>query len=379
MAYYSSLQRARDLASKQDLLATAQAIEAPKFEEDRTESGQLISILWQIVSQAISSDNDVVKDKSIEKLYLDIDYLSSRQHVLVVEAQILLPAHPGGALQELLRLREALIAEPRQYLSLLERGAAMFQMPPHRVALLVGIRNEATGKNPPNALLHQQIYSLWLNIFNEIADRLSRPRNLRHAPALQSTRLLVMSANSATAPLWIEKEAQAIRDGLYDAPDREAVLPFYCSAATPQQLMPQLDQHRPHIWHFSGHGSEDSLGFVDEYGTEAFVEADVLLKVVQLAKHLRLVVLLACDSNELAKQLTEHVDAAIGMDGELSDADAPVFSKTLYRALAQNLPLQDAFDRAVLAVQMDGGEYKIPQINVRSGIDISTITFGRSN
>ncbi|GGR30408.1 hypothetical protein GCM10008957_46510 [Deinococcus ruber] len=353
-------------------------MEAPKFGEDRTPAGQLIEILWNVLTQRIQQDETLLTRPNIEQLFLQLDHLISRQAALVAELQIYLPAMAGNAFVELSKERQALITMPQRYASLSERAQAVMQIPPPLASVLVAIRQEVERKSQPDGAFHAKVISLWELVFNDLADRLDRSAANMQKRLLGTTRLLIMTANTPNDPLWVEQETQAIRDALYAANNRESLELVYNAATTGEQILPLLDRSRPHILHLSCHGTPNSLTLVDPNGTETGTDydAELLLEDLKLAGNLRLVVFMACESMAIAARAVEHVDAAIGMSEEVADEDAPEFSRAFYAALAANLPLQAAFDRARHAVRVRGGGYHIPQLFVRQGMDARELLFG---
>lgn len=144
--------------------------------------------------------------------------------------------------------------------------------------------------------------------------------------------------------------------------NREALELLYNTATIGEQILPLLDKNKPHLLHLSCHGTTQGLTLVDpdnmEIGT--LYDAGLTLEDLRLAGHLRLVVFMECESAVLAERAVEHADDAIGMSEKVADEDAPVFSQALYAALAGNIPLQAAFDRACHAGRVRGGGYHIP-------------------
>jgi len=376
--YHFSLQRAADLAARKDLLAMAQPMTTPKFGEDRTPAGKLIEILWNTLKSHLERNESLLDRPEIEHLFLQLDYLQSRQAAVLAELQIHFPAMAGNALVELVRHREALITTPQRYASLSERAQAIMAIPHLAASVLVAIRQEAEGSRDPDPVLQTGVIGLWEIIFNDFADRLDRGVDDRHKPLLETTRLLIMTANTPEEPLWVEHETQAIRDALYAAKNREALELLYNTATTGPQIMPMLDRHKPHILHLSCHGTPHGLTLVDSEhaGVGEFYDAALTMNDLKLGGPLRLVVFMACQSAPIARAVVEHADAAIGMNDDIDDSDAPVFSRALYGALAENLSLQAAFDRACHAVQVTGGGSHIPELYVREGLSAKDMFFG---
>src|SRR5262245_42609469 len=79
-------------------------------------------------------------------------------------------------------------------------------------------------------------------------------------------------------------------------------------------LQELLLRYRPHIVHFSGHGSQDSQIILQSDNGAHPVSADALSSLFTILKdNLRCVVLNACYSAEQAQSIAVHIDCVIGM------------------------------------------------------------------
>ncbi|MCB9544832.1 MAG: tetratricopeptide repeat protein [Myxococcales bacterium] len=96
----------------------------------------------------------------------------------------------------------------------------------------------------------------------------------------------------------------------------------------------------PHVLHFAGHGEPRKLLFEDELGGEAWVDRGEVERVLK-GTGVRALLLNACHSASLgtigfAQKLVEAkaVEAAIGHEVPVGDADALAFSRVFYQRLA---------------------------------------------
>jgi hypothetical protein len=137
-----------------------------------------------------------------------------------------------------------------------------------------------------------------------------------------------------------------------------------------RQMLVEIYRQRPGILHFAGHGDERSLSFVLDQGalvSQANVAAEQLATIVGSFPDLvRLCVLNTCDSAPVAEHLTRvgAVDAAIGWPAKVADDVAIAFSRALYGALGNGLPLARA---VALATQSVAGA--APLLYTRDGVD----------
>jgi hypothetical protein len=166
---------------------------------------------------------------------------------------------------------------------------------------------------------------------------------------------------TAHATLSVEDEFRGIRDELEERVGRTEALyhnRFVLHSDyfnTPNHLLKRLDRIRPSILHLACHGESDGLHF---YG--AFVKGGALsecFKVLSRRKSgevPRLVVVNACNSHRVAKELAGYVEFVVGHDGLLPDKEAIGFSEAFYGQLAEGSAVLDAFDAACLPASREG-------------------------
>ena len=188
----------------------------------------------------------------------------------------------------------------------------------------------------------------------------------RTAAADQRIRVLMLAANPVSSGrLAIDEEARQIGERLRLADERDAYDLITCWAVRPMDLLQYLNQHRPQIVHFSGHG--DSAGQIvlsAGDGREQRVSADALGELFRVANHrIRVVLFNACWSAGAVRAIGQHVDYVIGMNAPISDEAATVFAAAFYLALGFSCPVPQAFDQAVAALAVHGlAERHIPQL-----------------
>jgi CHAT domain-containing protein len=99
-----------------------------------------------------------------------------------------------------------------------------------------------------------------------------------------------------------------------------------------------INDHRPHVVHFSGHSSESGLFFDNSSLTEGegkMLSFDVLAELLAATDHPpTLVVLNSCQSLEGAERLIEAAPVIIAMADTVGDAAAGVFATQFYSAIA---------------------------------------------
>jgi O-acetyl-ADP-ribose deacetylase (regulator of RNase III) len=147
-------------------------------------------------------------------------------------------------------------------------------------------------------------------------------------------------------------------------------------AVRPDDLLQYLNQHRPQVVHFSGHGSPtDEIILLDGGGEPKPVSKAAIQQLFKALKYnIRLIVLDACFSHPQAEAITEVIDCAVGMKKAIGDKAAIVFAGSFYRAIGFGNSVQEAFDHAKTALMLEGiAEENIPELLVRQGIDPTSI------
>lgn len=185
--------------------------------------------------------------------------------------------------------------------------------------------------------------------------------------------LLFLAANpDGVTPLALAEEVRSIRAKIRAADHRE-FLEFKTEwAVRPDDLLQYLNEHRPHMVHFSGHGSPvEQLIFHSENGRAKPVSKAALRHLFATLKdNIRLVVLNACYSRSQAEAIVEVIDFAVGMTKAIGDEAAIAFAASFYRALGFGRSVQEAFDQGRAALLLEGiAEEDTPELLVRKGVD----------
>lgn len=192
----------------------------------------------------------------------------------------------------------------------------------------------------------------------------------RGAPAeWVSGKVLFLAANPASAPhLALDEEVRAIDQKIRMSDGRDRLQLVAGWAVRADDLLQLLNQHRPAIVHFSGHGTPGgALMLVDDRG-EATLFPVQALDALSLAmqSHVKLVFLNACDSLEQAKVISRHIDFVIGMSAAVSDGAAIVFAAAFYRALGFGRGVRESCAQARTALMLAGyAEDHTPVLLVR--------------
>lgn len=202
-----------------------------------------------------------------------------------------------------------------------------------------------------------------------------RPTAKRQGPTSKrrSFTVLVASANPLdTSHLALDEEVRSLTASVRATPARDSVKLETAWAMRPYDLLVELNEHKPEVLHFSGHGLADGqLLFVDDAGNPKPVGGAAISSTLATAgESVRVVVLNACFSADLATRLTEHVDVAVGMDRPVGDEAARVFAQAFYSAVGYGTSVGRAFDQARAALMLeDFPEHAIARLSAKDGVD----------
>lgn len=183
---------------------------------------------------------------------------------------------------------------------------------------------------------------------------------------LARIKILFLAANpSDTTRLRLDEEVRAIDQALRLAQYRDAFDLEQHWAVRPADLQSLLLRHRPHIVHFSGHGSAAGEIMLEDAGGKArSVSQTALSNLFSLLKdNLRVVVLNACYSQPQAEAIAQHIDCVVGMSDAINDKTAISFAAAFYRALAHGRDAQTAFGLARNEAELEGlPDQDVPQL-----------------
>ena len=201
--------------------------------------------------------------------------------------------------------------------------------------------------------------------FRSIDDDLKKKMN--------SIKVLFLAANpKQTSALALDEEIREITQKIRLSDARDTLKIISTWAVRPDDLLQYLNENKPQVVHFSGHGS--SLGEIvltDNNGNAKPVTSSALKALFSTLKdNIEIVLLNACYSKIQGQAINESIDFVIGMDAAIGDRTAIVFAASFYRALGFNRTVQEAFDQAKTAIMLEGvPEENTPILLVREGAD----------
>ena len=201
--------------------------------------------------------------------------------------------------------------------------------------------------------------------------------NLSPAENPSKVKILFLSANpSSTSRLSLDEEIRAITEKIRASAHRDLVEVISYWAVRPDDLLQALNEHEPHVIHFSGHGSNsEEIILHDVQGLPKPVSKKALVNLFKTFKgNIQVVLLNACYSQPQAEGIIEHVPCAIGMSNSIGDRAAISFAASFYRAIGFGRTVREAFDQGIAALMLEGiDEDNIPKLLTRSDSDAASI------
>jgi CHAT domain len=185
-------------------------------------------------------------------------------------------------------------------------------------------------------------------------------------------RALFLAANpQSTIRLALDEEIRQITQKIRLSEGRDVLEVVSQWAVRPGDLLQYLNQYKPQIVHFSGHGTAGGeIVLVNSAGAAQPVSAGALKALFSTLKdNIRLVVLNACYSRPQGAAINESIDFVIGMNTSIGDQAAIVFAASLYSALGFNRTMRESFEQARISLLLEGiPEEDTPELLVRSGV-----------
>jgi WD40 repeat protein len=194
---------------------------------------------------------------------------------------------------------------------------------------------------------------------------------------MNKVKVLFLAANPAGTPtLKLDEEIRQITAKVRASEYRESLELVSRWAVRPDDLLQALEEVRPHIVHFSGHGSQArGLILLDDHRQPKSVSQDALVHLFRTLKdNVRVVVFNACYSQPQAKALTKTIDCIIGMNRAIGDEAAIIFAASFYRAIGFGRSVKEAFEQGRAALLLESiAEDKTPELLTRRGVSAAKL------
>lgn len=172
--------------------------------------------------------------------------------------------------------------------------------------------------------------------------------------------------------LKLDEEARSITEMIRKSKHRDSVKFESCWAVRPKDILQALNEFRPAIVHFSGHGSDrDEIILQNPDGIAKTVSKEAIVQTMMASTEgLRLVFFNTCYSRNQAEAVAEHVEAAIGMKTSIGDEAARIFSSQFYSSIGFGLSVKKAFEQAKALLMLEGiPEEDTPELFTTVGLN----------
>ena len=166
-------------------------------------------------------------------------------------------------------------------------------------------------------------------------------------PGSRTRLLFVAACPDGTGKLRPEVEQREVQARLEADVELRSI-----GAVRAEDLVRHLQQFQPEVLHFSGHAGRVGVCLEDDRGQPVVVRASALIELLRPFRGtLRLVFLNACQTDDLARELSEGagIPGVLGFGGRISDAGATAAATRFYAALFRRreaggaMSLEEAF------------------------------------
>lgn len=212
------------------------------------------------------------------------------------------------------------------------------------------------------------------------ADLEARVREAQSAAPSQITVLFVAGTPvGGREPLRLDREVREIQERVRASEHREAIRMEYRLATRVSDILQALNEFKPDVVHFAGHGSGESLVFEGNNGEpHDLSNQDLALLLQTTPKPIRLIVFNSCESSTRASLACDFVEVAIGMDEPVADEAAKVFAGQFYSSLGFGHDLALAFDQArTQAAVVAGQSESVPHLYTAPGVEAEDVVLVR--
>jgi uncharacterized protein YjbI with pentapeptide repeats len=194
---------------------------------------------------------------------------------------------------------------------------------------------------------------------------------------MNEIKVLFLAANPAeTSRLKLDEEIRAVTIKIRASEHRDLLNLVSAWAVRPADLLQVLNEHKPQIVHFSGHGKPTGeIILVDENRKPKPVSTTAIKELFRTLKdNIRVVVLNACYSRAQAEAIKEIIDCAIGMSATIGDQAAITFAASFYGAIGFGRSVQESFEQGKVALLLEGiPDDDIPELLCKLGVDPSEV------
>src|ERR1700749_3275976 len=191
----------------------------------------------------------------------------------------------------------------------------------------------------------------------------------------EKIKILFLSANPVdTGLLRLGEEAREIDSKIQGSQFRDKFDLIQQWAPTPRDLQQVLMRHKPHVVHFSGHGSlTEDIVLEDSSGERKRVSWQAITNLFRVVKDsVSIVFFDACFSASQGRPLSSVIDYTVGTHNVIGDRAALSFAVAFYQALAFGRTVKEAFELAKTELSFSNiSGLSLPELLIRDGVDDS--------
>jgi hypothetical protein len=168
----------------------------------------------------------------------------------------------------------------------------------------------------------------------------------------QVKKILVLAANPIdTTWLRLDEELRDIKKSLERSEYRDRFVLEKELAVSHRDFRQALLSHKPHIVHFTGHGTKNGIMLDGDLGSSQLMTAEALSQLFEFFKDtLECVILNACYSESQASAINQHIGYVIGMNGPIGDRSGIEFAVGFYDTLGAGGSYEEAFKIGRIAI-----------------------------
>lgn len=184
------------------------------------------------------------------------------------------------------------------------------------------------------------------------------------------TILFLASNPHESTRLRLDKEFREIEEKIRLSNNRDQLKLVSKWAVRTSDLFQAINEFEPDIIHFSGHGEKCEIILEGNDGKMTSASKSSILKMLKLCENLKVVIFNICSSFLFAKEISEHIDYAVGMNGKVYDDSAIAFAYRFYSGIGFGRNVEKAFMQAQTEIELlnlEGSD--TPKLYIKQGID----------
>ena len=193
-------------------------------------------------------------------------------------------------------------------------------------------------------------------------------------PKVAMKKILFLSASPEDQErLRVDVEARRIDERLQASKYRDTLTLIKKEAAKAETITKALLDNEPQFIHFTGHGDETGISIENEFGEMVLLPKSALVRLFKLfATTIEVVILNACKSGELAKEISELGFYVIGMNDNVDEQGSIDFSVGFYQAIGEGRDIEFAFNLGLVLISQHAEYAASLPVLWKNGIQVNT-------